>query len=65
NTAVVGAFSRKSLISNVIGTKDNAVLDAHTVALSALSAAGGVDILRVHNVKMTADILKIVNLYNG
>ncbi|MCL2388919.1 MAG: dihydropteroate synthase, partial [Elusimicrobia bacterium] len=31
NTAVVGAFSRKSLISNVIGTKDNAVLDAHTV----------------------------------
>jgi dihydropteroate synthase len=62
NVPLVLGISRKSLISNALGTKDNTILDAQTAALSALTY-GAADILRVHNVKYISDTLKIINLY--
>lgn len=55
---VLAGFSRKSMINRVIGTKPEEALNG-TTALNTIALMKGVSILRVHDVKEAAEVVKI------
>lgn len=55
--------SRKNVVQNILNTSDNDILDIATSFLSAELINNGVNILRVHNVKLHSQLLKIHNLF--
>ena len=56
---LVGA-SRKSFIGEVTGIKEPARRDTATLAVTALLVASGVDIIRVHDVKRSTEVVRMV-----
>lgn len=56
---LVGA-SRKSFIGEVTGIKEPARRDTATLAVTALLVANGADIIRVHDVKRSTEVVRMV-----
>jgi len=56
---LVGA-SRKSFIGEVTGIKEPARRDTATLAVTALLVASGADIIRVHDVKRSTEVVRMV-----
>ncbi|GMO67834.1 MAG: dihydropteroate synthase [Endomicrobiia bacterium] len=56
---VVGAVSRKKFIKTLIGDVDKTAF----IVANFLTALSGADILRVHDVKETVNVLKIVEIF--
>lgn len=57
-------FSRKSMISKVLGTKPEQALNGTTV-LNTLALEKGADILRVHDVREAMEAIEITAFYNN
>ncbi len=57
-------FSRKSMISKVLGTKPEQALNGTTV-LNTLALEKGADILRVHDVREAMEAIEIMAFYNN
>lgn len=55
---ILAGLSRKSMIHKVVGTENNSTLTG-TIALNMLALHNGASILRVHDVKEAADVIKI------
>jgi dihydropteroate synthase len=56
---LVGA-SRKSFIGEITGIKEPARRDTATLAVTALLVASGADIIRVHDVKRSTEVVRMV-----
>jgi dihydropteroate synthase len=56
---LVGA-SRKSFIGEITGIKEPARRDTATLAVTALLVANGADIIRVHDVKRSTEVVRMV-----
>ncbi len=52
--------SRKRVVSSIVGVPP-AQCDAATTAITALAAAAGVDIVRVHNVRPNSDVARVID----
>ncbi|MEN8141238.1 MAG: dihydropteroate synthase [Thermodesulfobacteriota bacterium] len=57
--------SRKRFIGEILGEDDPAARDQGTAVISALAAAKGAHIIRVHNVPLTAAALKLSQAIQG
>ncbi|MDR3330915.1 MAG: dihydropteroate synthase [Endomicrobium sp.] len=57
---VVGAVSRKRFVRHLVGKNKTSF-----VAINFLTAFCGADIIRVHDVKETVNILKIIDVFRG
>ncbi|HRX56715.1 MAG TPA: dihydropteroate synthase [Verrucomicrobiales bacterium] len=57
--------SRKTVIGEVLGISDPNLRDAGTVACIARGLAAGASIFRVHNVKATVDVLRVLQELGG
>ncbi|MDL1973437.1 MAG: dihydropteroate synthase [Deltaproteobacteria bacterium] len=61
---LVGA-SRKSFIGEITGIKEPARRDTATLAVTALLVANGADIIRVHDVKRSTEVVRMVEGITG
>jgi dihydropteroate synthase len=59
---VLVGVSRKSFIARILQKKGEEILPA-TLALTTVALLAGVDLLRVHDVAETADIVKVMKAY--
>jgi dihydropteroate synthase len=62
---VLVGTSRKSFIGKITGQQDPAKRIFGTAATTAICAAAGVSILRVHDVAQTADVIKVTTAINN
>lgn len=62
DSPVIAGVSRKSMIYKTVGCTPDEALSG-SLSANMLALANGADILRVHDVKETADIIKIFKLY--
>ncbi len=65
NIMYLTALSRKRFIGEITGEKNASARDAGTLAADLLACLGGSDILRVHDVKSTRDMLNVFEAWRN
>ena len=64
NVPLLVGISRKSMIYNVLNTTSEGALNGTTI-LNTISLLKGANILRVHDVKETKEVIDLMNLLNN